>query len=66
MLNDKDSKMLAMALLYSTSSEEVIDVLNDKRYKNYFSNAANWAPYGDRRGIQGKIKKSWIEKLVEA
>lgn len=22
--------------------------------------------HGDRRGIQGKIKKSWIEKLVKA
>ena len=22
--------------------------------------------HGDRRGVQGKIKKSWIEKLVKA
>jgi hypothetical protein len=41
MLNEKDSKELAMALLYSTSSEEVIAVLNNQKYKTYFSNLSN-------------------------
>jgi hypothetical protein len=68
MLNEKDSKTLAMALLYSTSSEEVIDVLKDQKYKSYFSNAANWAPYGGRDknwDAAGNQQSNGVGALVE-
>ena len=68
MLNEKDSKELAMALLYSTSSEEVIAVLNNQKYKTYFSNLSNWAPYGGRDknwDAAGNQQSNGVGALVE-